>query len=318
MRTKSLKAALIAATSAAALSFVIGISPAAAANPPFTINPNATGSPTTLGVTGYSNFTADQMNGISNALIQQTGATTQTETGTLQLENYSLGGISEIFSTTGLQQENNLGTQPIANTYGAYFKYTVDVSGLTGLTAPSEHGAITGGSFTFYGDVTTNDIFTPASTSAAGGSAPTVSDTGGNDVVIAEGQAVGGTVDTNASGTPNFTAFASFILCDGTANQGLLGSTVVTGGAATGCGTFDATKYFVAPVPFYSLDVNSAIVPSGFTAGADLTGTPPNITLNGLQADVAFIQTPEPASLAMFGFGLIGLGWFARRRRKSA
>lgn len=309
MRMTNLKTALIAVTSTAALSFGLGINPAAATNPPFQINPD-----TGLGVTGYSTFTADQMNGLSNALIQQTGVTTQTETGTLQLENYSLGGALLSHNVTGLDAEAG-----DANSYGAYFKYTVNVSGLTGLEAPSAHGVITGGSFTFYGDVGNNDTFTPASTSATGGTAPTVTDNSPSDVVIATGTAVGGTVDTNASGTPNFTAFASFILCDGTANQGLLGSTVITGGAASACSSsFDATKYFVAPVPFYSLDVNSAIVPSGFTAGADLTGTPPNITLNGLQADVAFIQTPEPASLAMFGFGLIGLGWFARRRRKIA
>lgn len=308
MRRTNLKTALIAVTSTAALSFGLGINPAAATNPPFQINPD-----TGLGVTGYSTFTADQINGLSNALIQQTGATTQTETGTLQLENYSLGGALLSHNVTGLDAEAG-----DANSYGGYFTYSVNVSGLTGLEAPSAHGVITSGSFTFYGDVSNNDTFTPASTSATGGSAPTVTDTGGNDVVIATGAAVGGTVDTNASGTPNFTAFASFILCDGTASQGLLGSTVINGGAAAACGSFDATKYFVAPVPFYSVDVNSAIVPAGFTAGADLTGSPPNITLNGLQADVAFIQAPEPASLAMFGFGLIGLGWFARRRRKSA
>ncbi len=146
-----------------------------------------------------------------------------------------------------------------------------------------------------------------------------MTDTNSNDVVIAVGTALGGTVGTNGSGTPNFTAYASFILCDGTAGQGVLGSIVVTGGAASTCGTFDATKYFVEPVPFYSLDVNSAIVAGTLTVDAAPPGPyMPNGTLNGLGAEIAFIQTPEPASLAMFGFGLIGLGWFARRRHKRA
>src|SRR5437588_420087 len=112
MRTTNLKAALIAVTSTAALSLALGINPAAAVQPTFTVNPNVTGSPATLGVTGYSNFNADQMNGLSNALIQQTGALTQTETGTLQLENFSLNGSVVPRGTTGLEIETGTGTAP--------------------------------------------------------------------------------------------------------------------------------------------------------------------------------------------------------------
>src|SRR5579872_1877898 len=213
MRTMRFKRTLVAVTSTAALALAVGISPAAADNPPFTINPNATGSPTTLGVTGYSNFTANQMNGLSNALIQQTGLTTQTETGTLELSSFSNGIVPLSTGKTGLSPEDNSGIG-VANTYGIYALYNVNVSGLSGF-GPNQTGTVTGGSFTFYGDIGGNDIFTAASTTATGGSAPTVADTGTNDVVIATGAAVGGTVGTNGSGSPNFTAFANFILCDG-------------------------------------------------------------------------------------------------------
>ncbi len=98
------------------------------------------------------------MNGLSNALIQQTGPSTQVETGTLELENYSNGGIPLFYTKTGLVAEDNGGVQLAPNTYGAYFTYNVTATGITGF-GPNQSGTITSGTFAFYGDVGQNDIF---------------------------------------------------------------------------------------------------------------------------------------------------------------
>ncbi|MBI3321023.1 MAG: PEP-CTERM sorting domain-containing protein [Candidatus Omnitrophica bacterium] len=61
-----------------------------------------------------------------------------------------------------------------------------------------------------------------------------------------------------------------------------------------------------------SSDAASAFgsLPSGAGGVPGLGGT----SRDGLAADVATVHNPEPASLALFGGGALGVAWFRKRR----
>jgi hypothetical protein len=302
---QAVKRAVIATASVGAILAVLSVSPAAA-TPVFTITPDAI-----PGESGLSPTQVTDINASSDSTINQTGASTQVENGWAFVQGFTNNGSPVAGSGLGIED----GGAP--NTYGLYFKYTATVNGITGFSA-GQSGTIAAGGFTatLYADVGDNDIFTAGATGPSGGTNPTVTDTGSSDVVLAEATSLYGSAGFQAStGAPTINAVLDFIICDGTANQGHLGGTVVTGGAATGCGTFDALTYFTNPNPFYQIALLSA------TAGSsnDLTvdATDHDATLNGVVADINF-EVPEPGTLAMFGLGLIGLGWFMRRRGKIA
>jgi len=317
MRTSNLKTALIGVTSAAALSLALGISPAAATPPPFTLNAGQPGLTNGSIFSNPSDFTATDINGLSSSLIQQTGPTTQMETGWVQGTSFS-NGIAVSGNLSGLVQEGQPGscTTATCGFYGLYLLYTAKVHGLTsfgpgiGTVGPGDY------SYKVFADVGDNDTFAAASTSAGGGSAPTVTNVGSPDVVLAVGASVAGQAGFQVpSGAPTFDVIADFIICDGVSGQGVLGGIVT---AAPGCGTYDARGYFVSPNPFYQFDINSATAGSLSDLNTDPTGTPPNATVNNVVADINFFGIPEPATLAMFGTALILLGSFGwQQRRKS-
>ena len=313
MGLKKLTNALVATAGAGAFFVGLGVTPASADLLPFGINPNVL---VTTGGPFGTPVTATDLNGVSNAIIQQTGPTTQVETGYLQMNGLTNNGANVSSTLSRLVKEGDIGS-PGTNVYGLYITFKGTTSGVSGF-GPGVSGTVGAGDYQFalYADLGDNDTFNAGSTSATGGSAPNVSGTAG-DVLLAIGNSLNGSVGfASVSGAPFFDVLASFILCNGTAGQGTLGGQVVAATNNQGsCGAFNGSSYFVSPIPFYKLDFNSSISGSSANLVGLNGGPPPNVLLNGVVADINFQSIPEPSTLSMFGAALLGLGLLFRRRK---
>jgi len=298
---KALKSSLIVAATVGALVALMGANPAAA-TPIYTFDPSAI-----PGAAGPGVGTAVQASDISiitdSTIYQNVGS--QTEYGVGLVNGLSNNGSPVGSKVAGLNADQ------------LFISFQATVNGVSSFS-PGSSGTIAPGGFTYslIADEGASDVLTPGSPS----SNPTIVGTD-TTVVLAVGASLTGSAGVQA-GTlgPILSAVSSFVICDGNLNEGTINGKTVT---ATGCGLFNALTYFTAPVPFYNVSFNSA------TAGslnnlACLAGTgaacvnAASATLNGASAAVNFAQVPEPETLAMFGFGLMGLGWFARRRVRNS
>ena len=307
MLEPKLRQVLLGSLAAGALVVGLGVSPAAAVPAQFTIDTDAV-----PGTTSFNLVTGTHFQGPTEGRISQTGPT-QTEVGWVRLAQINLLSTPLNVFQTGLTVPG--GAIP-GDYWGSYILF--DANAALPNFNPGTQGALTSFNFAWYLD----PVVDTALSAATVGSNPTRTGGFADDLLVAVGTLVPGTGSAGfqaGTGAPIFSAMANFILCNGTPGAGVQGATPVAGtttidGTAHTCGTFDGTSFFVAPDPFYEFDFNAATASS---AGDVIVLDPTHLRLTGVTASISFQEIPEPGTLMLVGFGLLGLGWVTRRRSRA-
>ena len=274
----------------------LGLGGTAQAQGVFTVSPSALPGSGTI-----ANFSADLVHGNSTELLTiGGGGTTFTGSGILTLSSFALNQNNIPAGISGL----NLGIEPQGYNLYATFSLSGTLASGPGNLLPGSTYNLTSLNVVLFADPLENGVVTPASSSGAG-TTPSMSNTA-DDIQLALATLQTGTAGIDILGGAFLNSIETFALCTG-AGTASVGGTAVAG---PGCLNGTGNSFFLSPKPFYELAFDAF---NNTTQGVSRNGN--LVAINQAVGDVDFNTIPEPATLAMFGMGLLGLGAALRRRR---
>ena len=288
-----MKSALIATAGAGALFAILGATPALAGPVFYTWDPSQTAAGGTcasscvLSTASSSSpqFTGSDLTIADYAAINLTGTPSVSETAILAVTSLGASPEHGFVNGVGGGAGNAIGG---ATPYELYFVVTAN-STITPDGSGGFTGNITALTYTLYGDQGGNCTFSVI------GTTPTAACSTDKQLVLATG---------NLAPGPNQVTIGS----DGVPTATDVDTSIVAGANAGG--------FWIAPLPLLKFDFQSSF--TNTTTAIDNPEPPGFIVINGGGGNVGLIGVPEPETVAMFGFGLLGMGWFARRRAKKS
>ncbi|SEL37222.1 flocculation-associated PEP-CTERM protein PepA [Nitrosovibrio tenuis] len=226
---------------------------------------------------GTGPFQADFITGNSSTLVSTPGAPNQHASGWVNFTAFTNGGTSVLGSDSGLN-----------NNWQMWAEFNFDLQLASGPYAqPNSTYTVTALHVDFWVDPSIGSATTFTSANNAGGAA-TVSH-GAGSFMIATADLITGVANINALGGTGFNSTNTFNLLNPA-----------------------GTSLFTAPIPFYNIQFDEF---NNTTQGVFIDPAGHFIVINQTTGGIDFNRVPEPATLALLGIGLLGIG--ASRRRKA-